>query len=171
MEKVQMNCENCGKEHNGSYGSGRFCSVECARGFATKNKRKEINEKVSKKLTKYKQNYCKLCNKEISHKNNTKICFDCRSKYKKYDNQYFYLKDFRRRLKQKAVEYKGGSCIKCGYKKSINALEFHHLEKDEKDFSISRNANRKWEIVKKELDKCILVCSNCHREIHDEYIK
>lgn len=35
----------------GTYGSGRFCSIKCARSFSTKNKRKEINEKVSKKLT------------------------------------------------------------------------------------------------------------------------
>ena len=45
-----MKCENCGIEHNGSYGSGRFCCLKCARGFSTKNKRQEINEKVSKKL-------------------------------------------------------------------------------------------------------------------------
>ena len=46
-----MNCENCGKEHDGTYGSGRFCSSKCARGFSTKAKRKEINERVSKALT------------------------------------------------------------------------------------------------------------------------
>lgn len=46
-----MNCENCGIAHDGSYGSGRFCSSKCARGFSTKAKRKEINEKVSKKLS------------------------------------------------------------------------------------------------------------------------
>lgn len=45
-----MNCENCNKEHDGEYGSGRFCSSKCARGFSTKSKRKEINEKVSNKL-------------------------------------------------------------------------------------------------------------------------
>jgi len=45
-----MKCENCNNEHDGSYGSGRFCSIKCARGFSTKNKRKEINEKVSKKM-------------------------------------------------------------------------------------------------------------------------
>jgi len=45
-----MICENCNKEHDGSYGSGRFCSCKCARGFSTKTKRKEINEKVSKSL-------------------------------------------------------------------------------------------------------------------------
>jgi len=45
-----MNCENCDIEHNGSYGSGRFCTIKCARGFATKSKREEINKKVSSSL-------------------------------------------------------------------------------------------------------------------------
>jgi len=42
-----MKCENCNKRHDGSYGSGRFCSSKCARGFSTKKNRKEINKKVS----------------------------------------------------------------------------------------------------------------------------
>lgn len=46
-----MKCEYCSKEHNGEYGSGRFCSPQCARGFSTKAKRKEINKKVSKKIS------------------------------------------------------------------------------------------------------------------------
>jgi len=54
-----MKCENCGCEHDGSYGSGRFCSTKCSRGFSTKAKRKEINEKVSKTLTK--EPYRKQC--------------------------------------------------------------------------------------------------------------
>lgn len=45
-----MICENCGKQHDGSYGSGRFCSSHCARGFSTKSCRESINCKVSKKL-------------------------------------------------------------------------------------------------------------------------
>lgn len=49
--RVQMFCENCNKEHKGDYGSGRFCSPKCARGFSTKNKRNEINQKVSKTLS------------------------------------------------------------------------------------------------------------------------
>jgi ribosomal protein S27AE len=44
-------CENCGAEHDGKYGSGRFCSSKCSRGFSTKAKRKEINEKVSATIT------------------------------------------------------------------------------------------------------------------------
>lgn len=74
----------------------------------------------------------------------------------------------RRILKQKAVEYKGGKCIKCGYNKYVGALEFHHIE-GEKDFGISAAGTTKsWEKIKKELDKCIIVCSNCHKEIHGD---
>lgn len=45
-----MICELCGKEHDGSYGSGRFCSQKCARSFSTSKNRKNINKKVSKKM-------------------------------------------------------------------------------------------------------------------------
>lgn len=69
-------------------------------------------------------------------------------------------------LKQKAVVYKGGKCVKCGYEKCNQALEFHHINPIEKDFSIAGNYNISWERIKCELDKCILVCSNCHKEIH-----
>lgn len=54
-----MKCENCNNEHNGSYGSGRFCSNKCARGFSTKFKRKEINEKISNTLSI--DPYLKIC--------------------------------------------------------------------------------------------------------------
>lgn len=46
-----MKCENCNNDHNGTYGSGRFCSIKCARGFSTKHKRREISNKVSAKMT------------------------------------------------------------------------------------------------------------------------
>ena len=73
----------------------------------------------------------------------------------------------RRQLKEKAVDYKGGKCCKCDYSKCIGALEFHHTDPNEKDFSMSvQGYTRSWEKIKKELDKCILVCANCHREIH-----
>lgn len=63
------------------------------------------------------------------------------------------------------IKYKGGKCQICGYDKCFAALEFHHLDPKEKDFTIS---GKSWafEKLKKEVDKCILVCSNCHKEIH-----
>ena len=73
----------------------------------------------------------------------------------------------RKKIKQMAIEYKGGSCEVCGYYKCSAALEFHHINPTQKDFSIASNGHsRSWEKVKNELDKCIMVCANCHREMH-----
>ena len=82
-------------------------------------------------------------------------------------NKVQQVMNWRKKAKMKLVEYKGGKCEKCGYNKCINALEFHHLNANEKDFTI---AGKSWsfEKLKKESDKCILVCSNCHKEIHYE---
>ena len=58
------------------------------------------------------------------------------------------------------------------YVDMTDALEFHHLDPSQKDFGISsKGYTRSWDKVKEELDKCILVCSNCHREIHSGLIK
>lgn len=75
------------------------------------------------------------------------------------------LRRFKKR--RKAVTYKGGKCIICGYTKCIKALNFHHLNPEDKDFQISGNHCRRWEAIQKELDKCVLVCANCHAEVHD----
>lgn len=75
--------------------------------------------------------------------------------------------DWRKRKKIELVEYKGGKCEKCGYSKCIDALDFHHVDPNEKDFTIG---GKSWSFdrLKNEVDKCILVCANCHREIHSE---
>ena len=66
-----------------------------------------------------------------------------------------------------AVAYKGGKCLRCGYHRCIDALEFHHVNPAQKDFSISEKGyTRSWKKVQTELDKCMIVCANCHREIH-----
>lgn len=70
-------------------------------------------------------------------------------------------------LKLRCVQYLGGECEACGYDRCREALEFHHRNPRGKDFSISSVALRMgWDRVVSELDKCILVCANCHREIH-----
>lgn len=88
----------------------------------------------------------------------------------KKEYNYKHVKSFRKKNKERAIEYKGGKCVKCGYNKCNSALEFHHIDPNEKDFSVSQNMNMSWDKIKKELDKCILVCSNCHREIHEELL-
>lgn len=73
----------------------------------------------------------------------------------------------RDKVKVLAVAYKGGKCQCCGYNTFIGSLEFHHTNPNEKDFGISsKGYTRSWDKVSSELDKCVLVCSNCHREIH-----
>jgi hypothetical protein len=73
----------------------------------------------------------------------------------------------RRKVRLMAVEYKGGKCEICSYNKCVDALEFHHKDPALKDFSISsKGYTRSWKTVKEELDKCVLLCANCHRELH-----
>ena len=73
----------------------------------------------------------------------------------------------RKKIREMAMEYKGNKCMLCGYKKCIQALEFHHIVNTGKDFGISdKGYTRSWEKVKKEIDKCVLICANCHRELH-----
>ena len=74
----------------------------------------------------------------------------------------------RMRTKLKAVEYLGGKCCICGYNKSVCALEFHHIDPNKKEFQIGSGRCVNWEKVKEELKKCVLVCANCHREIHEK---
>ena len=96
-----------------------------------------------------------------------------RLKCKKCTNEY--SAKYNKGLKGKCVEYKGGSCVKCGYNRCLSALQFHNLNPDEKDFTIGdraygRKIVKKWSVVKQELDKCILVCANCHCEIHADRV-
>lgn len=69
-------------------------------------------------------------------------------------------------IKVKAVEYMGGHCKLCGYDRCKTALVFHHLDPNEKDFGIAQNRTRNWDKIVKELDKCVLLCGNCHAEVH-----
>jgi hypothetical protein len=77
------------------------------------------------------------------------------------------ISETRRKLKLKAIEYKGGKCQSegCNYDRCPAVLQFHHMDPSKKDFQIS-GMSRDWEIMKKELDKTILLCANCHAEIH-----
>lgn len=75
-----------------------------------------------------------------------------------------------KRYKKEQVEYKGGKCVRCGYDKSLAALEFHHIDPSLKDKDMAYHMQgRKIERCYKELDKCILLCSNCHKEEHESY--
>lgn len=79
---------------------------------------------------------------------------------------YEYVKNSRHNLKQRLLYIMGNKCCICGYDKCPSALEFHHKNPKEKEYSLGENTNIGFEKATQEIKKCILVCANCHREIH-----
>lgn len=95
------------------------------------------------------------------HKHKQFCCNKCKNKY--------CVTKRRKQIKAMAVEYKGGKCEKCGYNKCIMALHFHHRNPAEKSFAISNEPHtRSWARTKAEVDKCDLLCANCHSEVEYE---
>jgi hypothetical protein len=87
--------------------------------------------------------------------------------HKAYQREHMKYRN--RVFKQACVDYKGGECERCGYSRSLRALHFHHPN-DDKEFNISDARGKGWEKVTDELDKCELLCGNCHMEQHDETV-
>jgi len=115
---------------------------------------------------------CKICNSNLQG-NRTKFCSNKCKQKDFYNNggkisgiHYKELKGFQRKIN--LIELKGGGCEECGYNKNITALEFHHKDSNMKEFSLNTRilSNSKWSNILKEVDKCDLLCSNCHREKH-----
>jgi len=142
----------------------------------------------------------KIINGKVRNLQNRKYCLECspfgsgntrkleipRKGKRKRCKKSFYSKEkcreyqqrMRRERKRKLVEFLGGQCRICGYNKCLSALEFHHLKEEEKDFksfAVAANGLRAgWKILVREIKKCILLCANCHREIHEnmhDYLK
>lgn len=102
-------------------------------------------------------------------------CFDCQKLYDKEKVPLYssrrteHARYKKRKVKLKCIAYLGGKCIKCGYSKCARSLTFHHRDRREKERSISQIKDWNWEKIKNELDKCDLLCFNCHMEIEDNY--
>jgi len=76
-----------------------------------------------------------------------------------------YQRARRLQIKQETVDYKGGCCQMCSYDKCLDALEFHHLDPTQKDLGVAE-LRKRLATIKSEVDKCLLICGNCHRELH-----
>lgn len=98
---------------------------------------------------------CKVCKNKCGE--NSTRCGTCQTRIRRYV------------AKLQAVEYLGGKCMKCPYQGNIAAFDFHHRDGSTKEFTLSGCAHRSWEDIKKELDKCDLLCANCHRLEHNGY--
>ena len=156
-------CPTVITRHGRDPGGRCFCSTSCSAKYSN-------TLRVGKSLGK-----CKTCGNVIS----TRLSY-CNSKCrllsptKKPKNTASERKlsrmesvsKWRRDAKIKAIEYKGGSCAVCGYSLCKSALVFHHVDPSKKDFPISSAAIHGWDKMKTELDKCVLLCANCHAEVH-----
>jgi hypothetical protein len=74
------------------------------------------------------------------------------------------LKEYKNKLY--LISFKGGKCEKCGYNKNLSALDFHHKDETNKEFTLGENRRASIEKQITEVEKCVLLCSNCHREEH-----
>lgn len=117
--------------------------------------------------------YCVICGNKLNGSQQKFCSASCKQKdfYHNHKNNSSFAQ-FLRSAKRKLelVEYKGGKCERCGYNKNISALEFHHINSSEKKFNIDGRllANKKMEELIDEANKCMLLCSNCHKEVHHE---
>lgn len=137
-------CKNCGKFLSGE--RTKWCSKECQ----NLARRKVFN--------------CKICGCELSGRLQVMYCENCTCSKK------LTQKEIGSKRKQLLIEKCGGKCKICGYNKCQRSLSFHHRDRATKKFSLDcRNlANRSWSSILKELEKCDMVCMNCHFEIEDD---
>jgi len=84
----------------------------------------------------------------------------CKNCFNKYCHERWKSRKF------EAVQLMGGCCCQCGYSKNLSALDFHHVNPSEKESNWGAISKKPWNVVIQELKKCILVCKNCHAEIH-----
>lgn len=110
---------------------------------------------------------CKVCGERDKTKLALRHGKPCRTICKGCDSRRAI--DRARRNKLLAIEYKGGRCSVCGYCKNYAALCFHHLDPTKKDPNFDKMKFWGFARIRVELDKCVLVCSNCHVETHHPF--
>ena len=156
-------CVVCGKEFEAIKSTKKYCSDECRN--AARRQRYQENKKdlipLEKRTNNCPEKECLICGQKFKPKtaaaNQRSCCYDCMP-----DGVQLKRGDFLAKIK----EIRGGKCERCGYNICMKALEFHHLDPDKKDFTIS-NDHFKLKDAVEESKKCILICANCHRELHD----
>ncbi len=152
-------CSNC--FHEKLLGAFRIKKERGFYVFYSMCKSCEKKVKNLRRKERYDNNSCSSCGRESK----TYLCRECHIKYKKRRKLFWY------KLKKRCVDYLGGKCSKCGLKsKYYSIYDFHHIDPSTKKEGITKLINRsaKWDVIKKELDKCAVLCSNCHRVHHNE---
>lgn len=114
---------------------------------------------------------CEICNEKFESNSRSRIyCFNCSGDSSRVNNtsRKHQKTVLRRSMKIQAIKLLGGKCSICGYDKCVDALEFNHENLQEKEFKLGSGNTMSWKQYKLEALKCKLVCSNCHKEIHNK---
>jgi hypothetical protein len=121
-------------------------------------------------LERIKNTNCEVCQALLTGRQRNFCSVKCRMKTTNFKHQVYTCQQARGlERKKQLIEIAGGECCDCGYKKNISALEFHHLNPEEKSFNIDlrKCSCAKWDRLVEEVKKCVLICANCHRERHN----
>lgn len=189
-----FNCKVCNRQFSKRRENSQFCSTKCYNLHREQNGIPRHHQSKGSCLDcgaiiKLRSKRCNLCNNKYNASKRTTprvtenpFCNTCgilktkENTYSPADGKWAPTcrecrQEIGRRsqegLKQGCVDYKGGCCQVCGYNKCLAALDFHHLDPTEKDFTVARKKlNIKDDKMRAELDKCVLLCANCHREEH-----
>ena len=145
---MKLICQLCGSEFEASRSDAKYCSASC------RNKSSRLNRGLIGKP-------CIVCGEKFSpltkSANKRKYCYSCIP-----DGETASRSRFIELIKIKMYD---GKCLRCGYNTCMQALDFHHIKPEEKDTIVS-SANITVEKAIEESKKCILLCSNCHKEFH-----
>lgn len=124
--------------------------------------------KLRQQIIKLKKNHPTWGYKKISQElkcDSSTVRYHLNAEYRK--KQLAFRVNRRLSKKKILVSEMGGKCEKCGYNRSIKALQFHHKNPHKKEYTISERQDFSIEKVRREVRKCVLVCANCHFEIHE----
>jgi hypothetical protein len=107
---------------------------------------------------------CQVCNKKLVGKQTLYCSVKCKNAI-----HQSYQAQKKRGLERKLefVQKLGGKCSRCGYATNIAGLSFHHISNKKFQLDVRAFSNRKIEPILQEIDKCVLLCHNCHAEIHN----
>ena len=151
MEKYRFEHKEEEKEHNKRYYQNNKEKITEYFKRYRQNHREQLNEKGRQDYINNREKRLKQI--RIYQKNNSGKCKVWTKKH--YDKRRQFIDNYK--LSKR--------CSICGYNKCAAALEFHHINRN-KEFTIAHLVEYKLEIIKKEMGKCIILCANCHRELH-----
>lgn len=117
-----------------------------------------------------KHSHCLACDVELNSRQRKYCSRTCKCRYINHSHQNYIAQQARgRERKLTLIRLRGGLCEVCGYNRNYAALEFHHSDPATKEFQLDLRSlsNRRWDSCLEEATKCLLLCSNCHAEIHN----